>query len=340
MSAPVSDELTVNGYRIRRLRPEDAAGLTRLVQSVYGDTYYPRELYDPEEIRRLNQADRLVSIVALDSDGQVVGHYALERPHGALVAEASDAIVMPEHRHRHLLEQMRVLVRAEAIRLGLMGLVGYPVTNHVFSQDAEEHFGSHPCGVALGLWPSTFHNMPEAMKQRMSFVIYFKFLRPPGPVVHVATHHQEFIGRIYGQYGVAVEVREDTAPAGKGEITVELEPVVATGTIRVRRIGADTVAAVDRACQDLCDGGGVKAITVELPLRQAGTSAVCRAAEDVGFFFSGLGPAFTGEGDVLLLQLPREDVDLSLVQIDHAFAKDLLAYVTSERIRVTKVGRH
>src|SRR5262249_1484008 len=153
-----------------------------------------------------------------------------------------------------------------------------------------------------------FRNMPEAMKQRMSFVIYFKFLRPPGPAVHVATHHQEWIARIYGQYGVAVEVREDTPPEGKGEITVELEPVVATGTIHVRRVGADTVAAVHQACRDLCTAAGVKAITLELPLAQAGTGKVCRAAEDVGFFFSGLGPAFTGEGDVLLLQLPREDV--------------------------------
>jgi hypothetical protein len=338
MSAPVSNELAINGYRIRRLRPEDAAGLTRLVQSVYGDTYYPRELYDPAEILRLNQADRLVSIVALDTAGQVVGHYALERPHGAVVAEASDAIVMPEHRHHHLLEQMRILVRAEAIRLGLTGLVGYPVTNHVFSQDAEEHFGSHPCGVALGLWPSTFRNMPEQMKQRMSFVIYFKFLRPPEPAVHVATHHREWIARIYQQYGVSIELREDTPGVGKGEILVELEPAVGTGTIRVRRVGADTVATVQQACLDL-DQSGVKAITLELPLAQSGMAAVCRAAEDIGFYFSGLGPAFTGGEDVLLLQLPREEVDVSLVQIDHAFAKELLAYVESERNRVTKPAR-
>src|SRR5262249_61028494 len=130
-------------------------------------------------IVHLNEVGQLVSILALDSAGQVVGHYALERPDLIPVAEASDAIVLPEHRHHHLMEEMRILLREEAIRLGLAGLVGFPGTHHLFSQKAEEHFGSFPCGIALGLWPQSFHNMPDALPQRMSFVIYFKYLQPP-----------------------------------------------------------------------------------------------------------------------------------------------------------------
>ena len=334
MSGPPYHKFNMNGYAIRRLAPGDAVGVARLVARVYGDTYYPRALYDPEQIVRLNEAGRLVSIVALDSAGQVVGHYALERPKLGAVAEASDAVVLAEHRHHHLMEQMHLLLREEAIHLGLAGLVGYPVTNHVFSQDAEERFGAHPCGVALGLWPRSFHNMPEPLTQRMSFVIYFKFLRPPGQVLHVATHHQEVIARIYQQHAISVELLADAPAEGTGQIAVEYEEAVATGTIRVRRVGADTVAAIRRACQDLCAGSGAKALTLELPLAQAGTAGVCRAAEEDGFFFSGLGPSFAGDGDALLLQLPKEDIDLSLLQVDHAFAKDLLAYVAHERARV------
>ncbi len=335
MSASSSNEVTINGVTIRRLRPDEAAGVTRLVQLIYEDTYYPRDLYDPEKIVRLNQAGRLVSVVAVDPAGEVVGHYALERPHQAVVAEASDAIVRPDHRHQHILEQMRVLLREEAIREGLAGLVGYAVTNHLFTQKAEEHFGAHPCGIALGLWPRTFHNMAEPLTQRMSFAMYFKFLRPVGPVVHVATHHQDMIARIYQQYGVAVELIPDAPAAGAGVITLEHEPILETGLIQVRRIGADTVSAVQRTYQGLCDAGA-KTISLELPLCQAGVAALCRSAEDVGFFFSGIGPAFAGDGDALLLQLPREEVDSSLVQIDELFARELLTYVDAER---TRIGR-
>src|SRR5581483_9643459 len=184
---------------------------------------------------------------------QVVGHYALDRADMEHIAEATDALVLPEHRHHHLLEEMRLLLRVEAIRLGLTGMVGYPVTNHVYSQKAEEHFGSHPCGVALGLWPSTYHNMPEDLPQRMSFVIYYKYYRPPTGAVHVATHHHAVLSRISDQYGLGVRLVEAAPADGPGEIKIDYEPGVQAGVIRVLRSGSDTVAAISRARQELCE---------------------------------------------------------------------------------------
>src|SRR5262245_56274571 len=119
MNTPSAHWLSINGYTIRRLGPADAGEVVRLVRAIYGDSYYPTELYDPERIVHLNEVGQLVSILALDSAGQVVGHYALERPDLIPVAEASDAIVLPEHRHHHLMEEMRILLREEAVRLGL-----------------------------------------------------------------------------------------------------------------------------------------------------------------------------------------------------------------------------
>jgi hypothetical protein len=332
-----SVESTVSKYSIRCFRSEDAPGVTRLVEGVYGDTYYPRDLYSPEEIVGLNEVKKLVSVVALDSAGQVIGHYALERPDLGVVAEASDAIVAVGYRHHHLLEEMRPVLREEAKRLGLTGLVGYPVTNHLFSQKAEDHFGSHPCGVALGLWPRSFHNMPEPLTQRMSFVIYFDYVSPASHVVHVAAPHREMIARIYQQYGICHELCEITPRVEMGEIVLEHEPEVQTGTIRVRRAGADTTAAVREAREKLCDGCGAKTVTLELPLAQSETAEICRAVEQDGFFFSGLGPAFAADGDALLMQFLAEDLDLSLIEIENTFAKELLGYVAHERERVGSV---
>src|SRR5262249_52102853 len=103
MTAPTSSDCTGNEYTPPRLPPAAAPGVAPLVEAVYGDSYYPRDLYDPEQIVHLNEAGKLVSVVALDGAGRVVGHYALERPRLTKVAEASDAIVLPEHRHHHLL---------------------------------------------------------------------------------------------------------------------------------------------------------------------------------------------------------------------------------------------
>ena len=79
--------------------------------------------------------------------------------------------------------------------------------------------------------------MPDALPQRMSFVIYFDYLGAASHAVHVATRHSEMVQRIYQQYGIS-HVLSDGAPAvGTGEIVVEHEPEVQTGTIRVRRAG-------------------------------------------------------------------------------------------------------
>ena len=75
------------GYTVRRLRAEDATGVAACVRRVYGDSYLHRELYQPDQIIRLNETGELVSVVALDAGEQVVGHYALERPGLGAIAE-------------------------------------------------------------------------------------------------------------------------------------------------------------------------------------------------------------------------------------------------------------
>jgi hypothetical protein len=335
MSVPAACD-SGDSYAIRHLHPNDAAGVTRLVEMIYGDSYYPRTLYAPAQIVELNNQEKLVSAVALDLEGEVVGHYALERPRLGLVAEASDALVHVQHRRHHLMEQMRLLLRERAEAMGLVGLVGYPVTNHLFSQKADEHIGAWPCGVALGLWPRSFHNMPEELSQRMSFVIYFRFLHPRNSVRHVATRHSQIIGRIYQQREIQVELFESGPASGLSEIMIEEELEVQTGTIHVRRVGADSAKEIEHARRQLCLDGA-RAVMLELPLAQPGTADLCEAVEQMGFFFSGVGPAFADDGDVLLLQYVCEEIDVALVQIESPIAKEILAYVTSERERVREV---
>src|SRR4051812_13131414 len=103
MSETISPEPILEGCGVRRFRPEDANGVPRLVQAVYGDSYYPPVLYDPEQVARLNENGKLVSVVAVNAALDLIGHYALELFPLAAVAEASDAIVAPGYRHHHLM---------------------------------------------------------------------------------------------------------------------------------------------------------------------------------------------------------------------------------------------
>jgi hypothetical protein len=328
---------TCSGYTVRRLRPEDAAGVAACVRRVYGDSYPRLDLYHPEQILRLNETGELVSAVALDAGARVVGHYALERPGLGAVAEEGEALVLPEHRHHHLMEALRGLLEEQAHRLGLTGLFGQAVTNHVFTQKVWERFGLRVCGLSLGALPRSFQNLAQPLTQRMSLLLGFKYLRPPAKVVlHAPAHHRAMCARIYDQFGVPVEFREAGPPEGPGEVSVSSLAGLQEALIRVRRVGADTAAEVRRLRGSLGENPAVEAIFLELPLAQPGTPGLCRALEQDGFFFSGIGPCFDTRGDALRLQFLNAEQDMGLLQLHSPFARELAAYVAGERKRVGK----
>jgi serine/threonine-protein kinase RsbW len=320
------------GFSIRRFRPEDSPGIVNCVRRVYGDSYIHRELYEPDQIIRQNQSGETISVVALDSDGLVVGHYALERPELGRIAEEGEAIVLPEYRHHHLMEGMRELLEAEAHQLGLTGLYGWAVTNHLYSQKVHARFGLLPCAIALGSLPRSFHNMPEPLPQRLSLLLGFKYLRPPAAIVaHVPARHRPICARIYEHLQLTVDFRDGVPAIEKGSLSVETMPKLGTATIRVERIGPNMADEVRRAYLEASQHANAVATFLELPLNDPGTPALSDSAEAAGFFFNGIGPSFAKRGDVLHLQCLTESLDTSLIQLENPFARQLLGYIDQER---------
>jgi hypothetical protein len=329
-------------YDIRRLRPEDAVGVAQCVYRSYGYTYSNPDLYYPERIVHLNESGHLVSVVALDASGAVVGHLALERPDLGRVAESGQAVVSPAHRGRHLLERLHERIQAEARGLGLVGIVGYTVTSHVFSQRMEESAGAHLCGVALGQIPQslTFRQIADApAAQRGSTMFYFTFMESPRPTrVYAPLQHRPMLERIYAALAVPVEWGPPAGPRGRGHVTASLDRAWDFGEIHVDVVGEDTAAEIRRARRDLCETAGVQVVYLFLPLTQPGTPELCAAVEADGFFWSGVGPSYAADGDMLCLQYLAVELDLALIQVAGQAGRDLLEYVAAERRRVTRSG--
>ncbi len=327
-------------YTIRRMRPDEAIQVAQCVYRAYGYSYGNADFYYPERIAHENVTGRLVSVVAVDAAGAVVGHLALERPEPRPVAESGAAVVAPAHRGRHLLERMRGFLEEEAARLGLLGVFGEPVTSHTYSQRMEEDFGAHACGVLLGGMPRSTrfkHIRAEPLGQRESNLLYFKYLAAPPPsTVYAPAQHRALLERIYGNLGTPVEYGAPEPARGAGEVAVFVDHCWQYGEIRVERVGADTATEIGRARRDLSDTARAQVIYLRLPLAQAGTPELCRAAEAEGFFFAGVGVGFADDGDVLYLQYLGVPLDPARLQVASPFARELVAYVAAERERVSR----
>jgi hypothetical protein len=172
--------------------------------------------------------------------------------------------------------------------------MAYAVASHVFSQRMEEGTDAHVCGLRLGSLPRATrfqHIQTEAQPQRVSSVPYYKALAPlPPPIVHAPARHRAVLKRLYAALDVAPRWRPGGAPATSSDLAVHYDRARRLGHIRVYQVGYDTGAEVRRAQGDLRATTGAEVIYLELPLAQAGTPALCEAAEAAGFFFGWLAP--------------------------------------------------
>lgn len=327
-------------YVIRGFAAGDAVGIARCIYRAYGDTYLHDDCYVPERLVHLNASGALVSIVAEDATGEIVGHYALERFDGGRVAERGMAVVHPAHRGRDLMGRMRSLLEDEARRIGLAGVYSHAVMRHAYSQKVNESFGSDPCGVLLGAGPSEMRFKGIGTGEpvdRLSFVLYFSHVGTPAgaAALEVPERHREVVERIYRGLGTAVTFAPP-APIGVAPSVVDVRysHTLDGGTIRVRRIGPTTAAEVRRSARDLASVVEAQVVHLHVPLAQPGAASLCEAAAEWGFFFGGIGPAFADDGDVLLLQWAARPVDPAALAVATPFVQELVEYIGRDRARV------
>jgi len=334
--APQAPEQT---YTVRRMRPEDAIHAARCIYRTYGYSYENETTYFPEELIKQNQSGELLSWVGVDQEGDIVGYIELAHPAGSPTADLSQAVVIPAHRGRNVLNLLGLALYAEAVKMGLVGIYTRLTTVHPFSQKAIGDYAK-PCGIALGYVPRVrLYKGLEAHEfdERKSLILHYCFLKKPHKtIVHAPPHHREMMERIYRLLGLNVEFVESLAGAGLsgGMVKVLYHRGNGTGTITVEKAGSDSTTEIRRALYDLRDIARAEAIYLLLPLAQAGTPGLCEEAEALGFFFSGVEPCFAPDGDYLRLQCLHTTINFDHIQLYQPFSRELLSYILEEKKRV------
>ena len=322
-------------YTVRRLTPGDAREIPALATRVNGPSYVHAEVYHPDRLLQLNATGELVSVVALDAAGEVVGHCALERPNLSRIAETGEAMVLPEHRRHHLLDRMHGYLEGIASALGVVGLSSDAVTHHIFSQRTCERFNSHPTGIVLGALPPSADNLQGVYPQRLSFLDYFKYVSAPPPAqAFLAEHHQDIAARIFSLLGRKISFGEHLSPSGAGAMEISFEADKQRAKIAVTRPGADSANEICAARDRFLNHDGAEEVSVELPLTNPATAPLAVELERHGFFFTGLRMRDPIEGDLIRFQYLKSPLDFALIKLDGAFAVELLKYIDDSRRRV------
>lgn len=333
--APLAPE---QPYTIRRFERGDAPGIVRAFYLTYGYHYDIAAVYVPSRLIELNEAGHYISIVAVAQDGEIAGHYALQREGDDPIAEGGGAIVNPSHRGRDLMNRMRRFAEQEAERMGLAAYYTEPVTDHGRTQHASQTFGAKACGLTLGEAPANFlakHLELSATAQRQSFMLYFKPLRARETrTVYAPARHRAMIEKIYAQLGLPVTLAQGSPPSEHGVLRTTIVRADEIGRITVDLAGAGCADLVRQAVNDLRGLRHLGGLYVRLPLDDPGTPELCDAIEGLGFFFGGVGPWMLDGRDMLRMQMPLTPLDFSALTVVGEFGNELAAYVEAERDRV------
>ena len=324
-------------YEIRRLTPADAVAIPELTTRVNGPDYIHPEVYHPERLLSMNQSGQLLSVVAVHGGTDVVGHAALERPDPEPYAESGEAMVLPEHRHHHLLDRMKEMLDTQGREIGLTGIFGNAVTHHIFSQLTEERAKAQPTAILLGSSPAAAHLLKD-FPQRVTLITYFKYTAVPGPAkLHLPPRHHALAERVFRGTGRQVDFH-DSPSTGTSAATTRIDSSyddrLKQGNLKVLAAGHDAHLRIHEA-ESTFRTQGAEVIFAELTLQDSATVPLCEVMEKSGFFFCGFAPRDPHTRDRIIMQKLMVPLDVARVQLASDFAHELMGYIAAERLRIS-----
>ncbi|MDD5311492.1 MAG: GNAT family N-acetyltransferase [Dehalococcoidia bacterium] len=321
---------------MRPMQPEDSMSLARCIYRCYGYTYAADYIYYPDRVKELLESGLLFAYVALNPEGDVIGHISLRRLSAeSHIGERGQAVVDPRYRGHGLLGKLIGSIIEFARERGMYGMFSEAVTAHTFSQKAALGMGAVETGVLMGFSPASmsFKKIREVAGQRQTaMLMYTSCGGEPERDIYPPFHHEAMIRHIYGggklkrNIHSACDVKDSLDLPGNARVDVRISAEAGRAFLHVMQPGDDLVDLVKFRLKELCLRN-IDCIYIDLPLSLPATQKFVAPLEMLGFFFSGIIPEMA-EGDVLRLQY-LNNVDLSSENpaVASDFGRELLDYV-------------
>jgi serine/threonine-protein kinase RsbW len=336
---PVVSEEEIAAVEVRPMVAADALGLVRCVYRCYGYSYKDSLLYEPRHIADALREQHMRSVVAVASDGTVVGHCAafVERK-GDPVPESGRLVVDPRYRGHHLAEKLGAARRELAADHGLPGIWAEAVTNHPGSQREVISLGGAEVGLLIGGSPAAVHmaGFANPNEGRRSLIVTYTPITPKSRTIYVGERHAELITQLAERLGLQREVNAGGPDAGGSAHTAtKVTPQTGVAHIRVLRPGADLASRIADDLESL-DAFDLGAVHLDVPLSEP---VALDELEALSFAFAAWIPDFAVDGDILRLQrVGSHPVDVEHVVCARPEGEAVRDYVIEEWHRVRRAG--
>jgi serine/threonine-protein kinase RsbW len=326
---------------IRPMKPEEAIDVSKCVYNGYGYTYPHEHIYYPAKLAELNRNRHISSAVAVNAQGEIVGHCAvLNKSADGRTAEIGMGVVKPEYRAMGCFNKLAGFLVEQARREDLKGLYVQAVALHKYSQRTAAKLAFKETALLLAYIPPSvdFKRMNETRSRRTTAFLCFRYLKKPSrPLVYAPAKHRRMIVTLYEHLGIGPIIKvpmtlAEAAFEAKSQVHIKVENAIGYARIMIETYGNDIVREISKSMTQLCLNK-IEVLNLYLNLSDPRTGFVAEIMEQMGFFFSGILPGSMPTGsDALILQyLNNVPIDVEAVQAHSDMAKELLAYVSDHQ---------
>jgi len=295
-------------FEVARFEPEDAWGVARCFNEVYGEFYPFDSYYVPEQLIEANRLGDMIGVVARTAVGDIIGFGSLFRgfAHNPLLYETGQATVLPEYRATlAVLCIQDYLFNTIASTVEIDEILGEPVCNHLVMQKISSIFGFADTGIELGLMPGETYRKGDASGSRVSTCLSFKVIRDRPCEVYLPVEYEAILSSIISKMPLTRDVKPSTAPVPKGAVSdLDARYFDQAQSLRVSlpSLGEDferrLIEEEERAC---ARGIVVFQVFVNLGEPWSGRAVACLRKQ--GFFFGGFLPQWFGTDGMLMQKL-------------------------------------
>lgn len=318
---------------IHLFRPEDAPGIGRLFQAVYGDQYPVKRFYRPEELVRALETGDNYSIVIRKEDGQIIGHEGFFRssPYRNLY-ETGANLVLPEYRKEglnqlllhHAYDRLAPALEVEEVW-------GEAVCNHIYMQRTVKHFKFVETGLEVDLMPAEAYAKEKSASGRVTCLLAFRSYIPRPHTVYLPSVYENALRSIYSRLDERRTLQKcsEAPPAGScSKATVEIFEFPQVARVAFTDMGKDFGIYLEDLEKKIL-AGKIKVIQVWVNLACPWVESAVETLRGQGYFFGAVLPRWFND-DGLLMQKVLDSPGWEAINLFSDWAKELLRIVRND----------
>ncbi len=330
MSAPA--------FRLVKIDELSAGLVGEVFRAAYGDTFPVKYVYRPEAVLEEIRHNRLAALLAVDEDNRAAGYVSVFKssPNPRLW-EAGNLVVVPAYKQTDVSLLLAASYTDGTLfsKIASDGLFGESVCCHYFTQVSSIKAGHADFALELDQLDGPSFKDNRTGSARVSCVLSFKEYSCPSGPVYLPPVYENFLGQLFRPLYPRT-LLPATAPLPQGALTRQEDRYyesAQTWKVSVSRIGADWARFTASLLAE-AKRRGVVSLQLTLNMACPEIGAAVKLLRSQGFFLGGLAPRWFGGDGLLMQQVLGVETEYEHIRLYSPTAKDLLAYIRTDRASV------